>query len=405
MTGAHSSDEDHGQYIDQLIMGSGAQSLNELASCLPGVYPTELVDRVRSLAPRLGRDAADRLLAYAPDIRELEVFESSLPLPHPLDFEWRFTRQSCSDLMQLAAAPSRPAGKQRVALFGTPHLGEHIANQKSSLHAVLYERRAEACNRLKGTGSLSIRQVDLAVVDAEDLNDPFDVVIADPPWYPAVTQVFIHAAARALRLGGRLMLCVPGLGTRPSAADERFQLTEFCHEHGLAIQEVHPLRLEYESPPFEIAALGAAGLERFNSRWRRGDLLIFTKLGQPRRFSPDVDIAVANPWKEVVVGDARIRVNQVVEYPDGQPLQSLVPGDVLDSVSRRDMRRDEPNVWTTSNRVYATSSPSHLLSALELMHEPELPASSSPEIAAAARIIIEAEQAFLATLRNRNPLC
>ena len=46
-------------------------------------------------------------------------------------------------------------------------------------------------------------------------------------------------------------------------------------------------------------------------------------------------------------------------------LRSIVVGDVLDAVSRRDERRRAVDLWTTGNRVLACSSPLALHALLE----------------------------------------
>ncbi|HET9146642.1 MAG TPA: hypothetical protein VFN77_01200 [Acetobacteraceae bacterium] len=90
---------------------------------LPGVYPTELLASLDRLAatgainpalPAAVRHEAKNGSASGTDGRSL------LPLPHPLDFEWRFTADASRALLN-DAADLTPAGGD-VLLFGTPGL-------------------------------------------------------------------------------------------------------------------------------------------------------------------------------------------------------------------------------------------------------------------------------------------
>jgi hypothetical protein len=387
------SDADYWNLVDELIVrASTSPDLGELARVLPGVFPTDIVSRLEHLTPRLDSEAQARLRQHTMAPVRLEALKSRLPLPHPLDYEWRFTRASCHDLLDRLSGGS---DVQSVALLGTPGLAEAFKEAKTSHAITLYERREEACDALRGD-DLRVMCADLSTVDFDGTN-PVDVVIADPPWYPSLMQVFIFAASSLLKRGGKLLLCSPGVGTRPSVGAERFQTMEFCHEHGLVNTEISPGILTYESPPFEVAALGAAGLSGFPADWRRGDLLTFLKAGDVAGFSPDLDRASASPWREVVIGRSRIRV-KVGESVGTDPLEKIVEGDILDSVSRRDKRRDHPNVWTSTNHVYRTSNPEELLRSLRShsLHTQSL----RPEdpFDAAARRIAEAEIETLASM-------
>src|SRR5712691_8552322 len=47
----------------------------------------------------------------------------------------------------------------------------------------------------------------------------------------------------------------------------------------------------------------------------------------------------------------------------GAGLRSIVPGDVLSSISRRDPRRRKAAVWTSGNRLFGTDRPDLVLLA------------------------------------------
>ncbi len=49
--------------------------------------------------------------------------------------------------------------------------------------------------------------------------------------------------------------------------------------------------------------------------------------------------------------------------PDEVNLISLVKGDILPTVSRRDPRRRQADVWTSGNRIFQTDNPRLVLEA------------------------------------------
>jgi hypothetical protein len=86
--------------------------------------------------------------------------------------------------------------------------------------------------------------------------------------------------------------------------------------------------------------------------WRRGNLAVFvrTQLAHVPRPQPVDDAA----WTEEVLLGMRVRIRpQLARGFQDPTLKSLVPGDVLPSVSRRDPRRQFADVWTSGNRIFA----------------------------------------------------
>lgn len=59
-------------------------------------------------------------------------------------------------------------------------------------------------------------------------------------------------------------------------------------------------------------------------------------------------------WTEIKIMDIRIklRVNESKEFRDPR-LTSIIPNDILPSVSRRDDRRKLADVWTSGNRIFS----------------------------------------------------
>ncbi|GJJ16334.1 hypothetical protein MTY414_00070 [Mycolicibacterium mageritense] len=341
----------------------------EVCRAVHGAYPTEVLAQAAILRDQGQLDGDPTYLQHTPaSLPVLESAQSLLPLPHPRDFEWRFSRKGCAIITDAVLSTVRTRDAP-VALLGTSGYAEHIARSDLPLNARLFERRAEACTVIESVGRVTVTMGDIAQT-WHLFPASFDCIIADPPWYPTTIETFIRAAAGLLAEGGTLFLCAPGLTTRPGLPAERREMLRVAAAHGLILDQLVPRALEYESPPFELSALRASGLDGFDPYWRLGDIFAFRRLPGARitaTAEPGEQLSIDDSWQEVTLGRARIRVNTSPLQPTitDQILDSVLPGDVLDSVSSRDPRRGVPNVWTTTNRVYSTKNPKRLLMALQ----------------------------------------
>lgn len=383
-------DQDLRSYIAQLVgrHGHAATALEELVRACQGAFPTLVQETAAWVAKQHpGLLAADALRQQSTLPASLAAASSLLPLPHPLDFEWRFSAQGCAMLAGWLDDHLHPGDP--VALLGTPGFAEQFPGFSSRGTPTLFERRPEACAALRAIPSLEVVQGSLQDTWRGHAAR-FTAAVADPPWYPHLSEVFLRGAAQVLQPGGVLLFSVPGLATRPNLPAERTHLIQTALSTGLVLEAITPGAIEYESPPFEIAALAATGLPGFDTRWRRGDLLRFRRVpvdASTTTPASGVPGEPASQWREVAVGRGRIRVD-VASQPDGAGLlESVVEGDVLQSVSSRDPRRAGVNVWTTTNRVFRTGEPHALLAALEAATGSAEPTGTADHVSAAREII------------------
>jgi hypothetical protein len=203
-------------------------------------------------------------------------------------------------------------------------------------------------------------------------NEKFDVIVADPPWYPLETRAFLMAALRGSKQGTRLLLSVPGVGTRPGVQCEWQELLLWAEGQGLRLLTYEARALPYISPLFERNALRAAGIDAYAEDWRRGDLAIFEFDG-----SAGAHTLAANgqrKWNEVRFGRIRLRVRAESYSSWKSPrLLTVVPGDILPSVSRRDGRLKSVGAWTSGNRVFSCEGCFTLWKIAEAMSLGECP--------------------------------
>lgn len=379
-------------------VADGVVRYAELLRRLPGVYPTELLASLKRLA---ATGAIDPVLSAAA-CQEAKDGPASgaegrslLPLPHPLDFEWRFTADASRALLNHAADLTPACGE--VLLFGTPGLAaEALALPIGRRLALLVEPNS-VTDRLFALNRATGSPLDIAFCSAGLPRDCADVVLLDPPWYLDFVRPMLAAAAHACRLGGFVLISLPPDGARPTAETDRQAALVLAQRLGFVLVERQPLSIAYETPFFERNALRAAGIAT-PPQWRRGDLVLFRKVSAPSLPVPRSHRG--RLWTEVAIGRMRLFIGTGGNLASGDAeLVSIVSGDVLPSVSRRDPRRSSANVWTSGNRVFRTSNPQLLLEAAISCAGEAIASSIQPRLWGTVRER-EAVERVAAELRN-----
>lgn len=309
----------------------------------PGFFPTTLYELwVEHLAAR-GLAAAE------------EVFEvsrvASLPISHPLDYDWRFgatTKDLLTEQVRVATVAD-----SEVAYFGTPTLFAHAT-------AVIPDRRHVLVDANMAMVSSLQRQFGVDAAIAHHIGGgplprqlEASAAVLDPPWYPRDTVAFLAEAALCVKVGGTVFLSQPTPATRPGVVLERYDILEAAGRLGLDLQEVENGALRYVTPHFERLSLGAAQpLARVRDDWRLGDLLRFSRANRTPEV-PTLKTEEAAAWTERSFGPVRIKLRSA----GASDLEEVAPGiDRLQTVSRRDPLRERVGLWTSGNRVRTLSS-------------------------------------------------
>lgn len=342
-----------------------------LLESLPSVYPETVWDSLRRLA-------LSHQVQHSEQSRAMRVIKSRaqelwqhrrLPTPHLVDGCWWFADSAIAELSNLALDLSDVG--DLVALLGAPTLFDSLREKGSDREIVLIDRQVG----LRGDHPHQRIQADL-VRSQPQLLRPASVIVVDPPWYQTEIRGFLTSARRNSRVGTKILLSMPPIGTRPGISAEWTELIQWCEGMGLRLLECRPLALKYISPPFEANALRAARVPVSPSDWRRGDLAVFEcvreqiNMGQPASIPDD-------PWHDVDIGRVRIKIKRPRCLEWASPIfEEIVRDDVLPSVSRRDARLGQVALWTSGNRVFGTKSPGVLRLIVEAIATGDCPTAA-----------------------------
>lgn len=337
-------------------VNNGAANFASLIVHLKSIYPSVVLESLQRLSnsSRLSSETVTRFQDQATrrmdSPRCTESFRV-LPVPHPLDYDWRFSPDGVEYLLE-----KHPNRSELLVCLGAPSIFSAAIHRTPDVRCVLLDGNAQLISTLKPISPLG------STIHCDLLQDPIPplqarTVIADPPWYPEYVRAFLWCGRSLLMAGGHLLLSLPPEGTRPGVDQELAEAIAWASLLGLRLLKNHQASVRYVTPPFERNALHAQGIYCVPDTWRAGDILEFECAG-PLGASRPVTALYESTWSEVSRDGVRIRVAAGDQESLIAPqLLPLVPGDILASVSRRDPRRSQARVWTSGNRVFGCSDP------------------------------------------------
>jgi hypothetical protein len=325
-----------------------------LLQALSSVDPLVVVGALRRRAEHGSASAAVLLAAAFADRGEGPI--SPRPIAHPLEYDWRFTAETATELV---ARLGRTTGAgQTIGYLGAPAAFALAAQELPGRQHVLLDRSARW--PAPPSGRARIISVDL-------LRDPLpalelDAAVLDPPWYPEYHDAFLWTAASLLRTRGVALASFPPLTMRPGVAAEREEIIGNAVRAGLLVEHHEPLVLRYETPPFERAAFAAAGVRAVPDDWRRGDMLTLRKTDDRAAKRP-APSSREPEWTFVEIDGIPLAMRELdaaSETITSPLIEPAVPGVVLPTVSRRDSARADAVLWSSRNRIYKSNAPTAL---------------------------------------------
>src|SRR4029450_11993749 len=112
--------------VDDAILAAlarGVTQFESLLAALPGVYPSVALNALRRLVSQgqVPRDMWVQAVQHVSQRRPHDTracHHMAMPIPHPLDYDWRFSEVATQALLAQCLDLTRPS--DTVALLGTP---------------------------------------------------------------------------------------------------------------------------------------------------------------------------------------------------------------------------------------------------------------------------------------------
>lgn len=375
----------HSEYIDSLILRlcNQPRTFEYISKSLNGLDPIQLKEAIRKLEKNAKlhkrgdlwtvkeNPKSQRLDLRSDDpqlyLKKYMGYFEFLKMPHPLDFEWRNSTASLNYLINKVQEMNSVSDK--ILFLGMPTLFATACIKDIPQRVTLVERNKPIVKGLRKLNSdkerFQIIESNIFKVDPASIGKHY-CIIMDPPWYSPHFYQFMWLASQCVEVGGIVGISLPPINTRPNIDKERIQWFSFCQKHGLCLENLYAQKLHYAMPFFEFNAFRAAGIKDILPFWRRGDLALFRKVHNDSYERPKLE-EERSDWEEREIDTVRIRVKieKVEEKVNDLEVSHLIKGDILPTVSTRDKRRDNANVWTSGNRIFNVNNASKLLDLLD----------------------------------------
>lgn len=256
------------------------------------------------------------------------------PAPHPLDFDWRYDKPTTRALVALVQ------DAEPVLAIGVPTVARLL--DADGIDVTLVDRQP----------SQGVRR-HVAVDAVEFIPDRrYCTAIVDPPWYPTYLEDWTEAAARAVGVGGTILISVWPDVTRPTAT---FEITSALNKFSKwADVERNVERVTYMTPGFERVAAELRGETELSRSPRFGELIRLRVLAIPESISrrkPEVE------WTRFILDDYQLAIKRSAR---SGPL-SIHPLPVASGwhwpfVSARAPAIGEIDIWSSEGEVAALGS-------------------------------------------------
>ena len=250
-------------------LATGSRTFEEVLNALGAPDPRlvkELFEQIRN-EPEFGTIVSNRekLRANRTRARRLtSTLPLKLPAADPVRCQWWFTLDSVDSLAKLVW---ELCGTCPAAFLGTPTVGYFYANWVREPVTVL-DADKDVLDALELPSSATKVTYNVEQDLPKDLKQNHSVVLMDPPWYSAVTELFIARGRDLLGDKGFMLCALPSRLTRAGVIEDRTSLFGRLLQSKFEIVSVESGWIEYLVPEFEeIAYNDVSGFCK--RQWRR----------------------------------------------------------------------------------------------------------------------------------------
>lgn len=246
---------------------------NSLMKNNGGIHPIDLMNSLHRLykCKKIHKSKYRRLVQSAERKGQVaaEDMPNCLPVPHLLDYDWRFSRNGIENLAR-ALRNSIQDNKATVAFIGTPSLFKYcIEALHQNIRLVLVDQNAE--KHATGIMSDRIKYINVDIRGSCKVLKAIyaDFIVMDPPWYKNYYELFFDRAMLMAQMDTCIVCVMPPSFTRPTAEKERGQLLKrLDDQYGLKKLHYHSGIVSYHTPPYEQNVLKANGIRCIPANWR-----------------------------------------------------------------------------------------------------------------------------------------
>jgi hypothetical protein len=269
--------------VDEVLVAVGSPDPRLVRELFQEVMP----GNTQSAKSAVARDLkvkgthARRLSAYLP----LE-----LPAPDPMRCQWWFTLDSVVNLAEKIWEYRVDGG--RAAFLGVPTVGFHYTNWFETPSTIL-DADPDVIQSLNLSSLAAKLCYDVVDSVPPQMQHTHAVVLVDPPWYPALTDLFISRARDLATEEGFILCILPSRLTRPAVIEERTHLIDDLLRNNFELVALESEYVTYRVPEFERRAYDT--VDGFSGRhWRKGDLLVL-RVTPSSAFTPNESVEREEP--------------------------------------------------------------------------------------------------------------
>jgi hypothetical protein len=290
----------------------------------------------------------------------------SLPEPSLVYSQWWFSEPTYSKLVDLLLRLQRHKKDSRIAFLGSSTLGT-VLSQCVSAPVAIIDVDDVLLERIKTCVGGTAQRIQRDISDPLDasLKGQFDVVVADPPWSSSTLRTFFVRSAQMLSVDGTLVISLPPVFTRPSAAADRKNLLDLARVLGLSLRTRLMSFTEYNVPAFECKAYEEHGIE-LQEPWRKGDIFVFRKQREPAGCE-DIPVEANSKWDHYDYATVRLFLKKNGSMQEGPARITPVLGKnhfAYNSTSSRTQLWKHACLVSTRNQIATVSGTKHLVSIL-----------------------------------------